>query len=237
VSLDNFEHAGSQFPVGGVATVASGIWELVGQAGLRSQQVVSPLEPPRGSSQRAARLAVDGGAATLLMGTFSVTVPPGAGGLSASGGASGSANGTGGVIGGRGGGGNGGGGSDSARSEVDFSGRSGFSFWARTTGADTTFIFSVSDTAATPDYSFFLTEGTPASWPSIKLAASAEWRQYTVLFTDLHRTHPLAANKPLDLARVTGVHFVTGYGVPPVDFWIDDISVLCRGACWPGTKP
>lgn len=144
--------------------------------------------------------------------------------------------GTGGFSGG-GAGGNTGGGTGGDAYQVDFSARTGFSFWARTTGADTTFIFAVSDTTANPFQTFFITEGTPGGWPSIKLAASSEWRQHIVPFTELRRTHPLTANQPRDPARVTGLHFVTGHGVPPVDLWIDDISVICRGACWPAPKP
>jgi hypothetical protein len=56
-----------------------------------------------------------------------------------------------------------------------------------------------------------------------------------LLFDDFHDgvLSGASSGQPLALTAITSFDFVVGLGAESFDLWIDDLALLCRGACPP----
>lgn len=108
---------------------------------------------------------------------------------------------------------------------LDLSKFTGIAFWARMKGGDGRLTVALRDRlpgagrTETPSLDQPLTPGV--------------WQQFILPFDDFQRptTPGEAAPAPLNRAAISDVHFVAGGVDQPIELWIDDLALFCRGTC------
>jgi hypothetical protein len=95
---------------------------------------------------------------------------------------------------------------------VDLRSYSGIAFWARLNGSRSqlTVAFGANGRLA-----------SIGSTPQQVVSISQSWTQFVIRFDDLN----------VDSEAVSSIDFVVEGGNEPVDFWIDDLALICRGDC------
>jgi hypothetical protein len=120
---------------------------------------------------------------------------------------------------------------------ADLSAYAGIAFWARSGGADHTIIVAVEDGPVVDPRKEIWESALNSDdwWPVRTISVSQRWQRFVLLFDDFHRGVPdsSAFGPPLDTRVVNAIHFIDGTGAGPIDLWIDDLALLCRGACPP----
>jgi len=91
----------------------------------------------------------------------------------------------------------------------------GLAFWARLTASGAKLVVVLNDGTGS-----LLSEGSFSGLPSDSFAATEQWQRFELPFTDPART-----------SAVVSLDFVVTGGGEALDLWIDDIELLCRGAC------
>lgn len=116
----------------------------------------------------------------------------------------------------------------------DLSAYAGIAFWARSDspGQEIT-LAVVDDKVVASSYDEALRSDKP--WFTRRVPLGASWRRHIVLFDDLRQ--PEGAGVMPDARLHTGAlwsfHFLAGLDRTGADLWIDDLALLCRGACPP----
>jgi len=104
---------------------------------------------------------------------------------------------------------------------VDLSAFAGIAFWARLGSPSGKLVVAIND--HNPG-TFFSAEASQTPWPWLaRRLADSEWERIVLLFDDFGRA--------LDTSAVVSIDFVVGSGGESFDLWIDDLTLLCRGAC------
>jgi hypothetical protein len=114
---------------------------------------------------------------------------------------------------------------------VDLQAYAGIAFWARLNSPSGRFIVAINDDRPG---TFFGAEAGKSSWPAQSLAVpDSEWHRFVLLFDDFRAGAATAngAARALQASGVESIHFVAGVGGESFDLWIDDLMLLCRGAC------
>lgn len=101
---------------------------------------------------------------------------------------------------------------------VDLSAYRGFAFYARREGDNEQLVVALGQSGART-YFGALDDGAP--FPSRTLTVTSEWQRFELSFDDFG----------LDDLHVATIDFVAGTEGGAVDFWLDDLSFRCRGAC------
>jgi hypothetical protein len=99
---------------------------------------------------------------------------------------------------------------------IDLSRFSGFSFWARMTGLPRALVVAHGDGRAS--------SARPASvppLPSQTVTISDSWQQFVLRFEDFG----------VDATAIASFDFVVTADGGPIDFWVDDLSLVCRESC------
>jgi hypothetical protein len=112
---------------------------------------------------------------------------------------------------------------------ADLSAYEGVAFWARSSvGPD--LVVAMADCAVTPFEDFWSSESHGKPWPARRLSLTPRWERYVLLFEDFAASIDAGPDRRLDLSAICGLHFLN-VATAPVDFWIDDVVLLCRGPC------
>lgn len=98
---------------------------------------------------------------------------------------------------------------------VDLSAFSGVSFWARIEGEPRELIVALGDGRG-----FFGRPATVSPPPSVGVTVSDGWQQFVLGFEDFDA----------DATAIASFDFVVPGG-SPIDFWVDDLALVCRGSC------
>jgi hypothetical protein len=115
---------------------------------------------------------------------------------------------------------------------ADLSAYLGLVFWARSDSSDR-LVVAAADSSVNVQEEFWKSELEGRPWPARLISLTTRWERYVLLFEDLRgglNTTPIAP-RPLNTAAINSFHFLSGVGGTPVDFWIDDLALLCRGFC------
>jgi hypothetical protein len=113
---------------------------------------------------------------------------------------------------------------------VDLSAYEGLAFWARSDGPDRTLFVALADPGVDPTHRFWSDAAAGSPWPARRLTLSDRWERQVLLFEDVTTAFLDSHSRPVDIAAVSGIHFVPPQGAT-VDFWVDDLVLLCRGPC------
>lgn len=119
---------------------------------------------------------------------------------------------------------------------VNLSAYAGISFWTRLAGGDQTLFVAVrdKDTAATqPQNDVFAGDLGGSPWFVQRVSVADRWQRVVLLFDDFRpgASVEVRPTRSLDTSAVTSIDFITGVAGRPFDLWIDDLALLCRGAC------
>jgi hypothetical protein len=112
---------------------------------------------------------------------------------------------------------------------ADLRAYSGLAFWARS-DANNLLVVAVADGLVDVQDEFWKAEFERNPWPSRQLMLTRTWQRYVLLFEDFRAGLP-GQGRAVDPAAINSFHFLAGVGSMAVDFWIDDVALLCRGAC------
>jgi hypothetical protein len=112
---------------------------------------------------------------------------------------------------------------------ADLGAYSGLAFWARSDTSDR-LIVAVADRPVNVQEEFWKAESEGRPWPSRQIMLTPTWERHVLLFEDLRTSVP-APGRAVDAGTINSFHFLAGVGGVAVDFWIDDVALLCRGAC------
>jgi hypothetical protein len=98
---------------------------------------------------------------------------------------------------------------------VDLTAYSGLAFWARLDPPSAKLVVALNVEGPA-----LLSEGSVTGLVSGSFPATADWQRFELPFTDATRT-----------SSVVSIDFVVLGGGEALDLWIDELSLLCRGAC------
>jgi hypothetical protein len=112
---------------------------------------------------------------------------------------------------------------------ANFGAYAGIAFWARSETSDRLFV-AIADDRVSVQEDFWKAELEGRPWPSRQLMLTPAWEHYVLLFDDVRAREP-APGRAVNAGAVNSFHFLAGVGGVAVDFWIDDVAMLCRGPC------
>jgi hypothetical protein len=98
----------------------------------------------------------------------------------------------------------------------DLSGYLGIAFWARSDAPSARVIVQFGEVGQ-----FFKLDHDADTLAGSTLTLSKQWEQYIFLFDD----------HDVNLSSIASFDFVLGYDGEPLDFWIDDLALVCPGSC------
>lgn len=100
---------------------------------------------------------------------------------------------------------------------LDLNSYYGIGFWAKLSGADENVTVALSDGTQYPQDDLFRV-------PSVGILLSTDWQPYEVSFAQLQT----------DGTKIATIDFIVGQSGGAYDLWVNDLALLCRGAC-PGS--
>lgn len=117
---------------------------------------------------------------------------------------------------------------------VDWSGYAGLAFWARSASGNDLITVAVVDDLAYEGAPFreqmYQAAAAGRTWHTRRVLTSREWERHVILFEDL-RQEGAEPSRPLRANAINAIHFVLGAGGGAFETYLDDVTLLCRGAC------
>lgn len=109
----------------------------------------------------------------------------------------------------------------------------GIAFWARGDADNDDLLVAIEDdNVIAPSYAQAAAGAKP--WFTHSLKVAPDWRRYILLFDDFRQVD--ATGRPsgtgqLNAAAVWSIHFIAGLSRRAGGVWVDDVALLCKGAC------
>jgi hypothetical protein len=109
----------------------------------------------------------------------------------------------------------------------------GVAFWARSDLDDQTLLVAIEDDKVIATSYEVAARSKPWFTRAVKL--SDRWRRYIIRFDDFQQVDSGGAVLPgrLNTKAVWSFHFLAGLDGKNSDAWVDDLALLCKGACPP----
>ena len=104
---------------------------------------------------------------------------------------------------------------------VNLTGCSAMSFWARLDSPSGRVVVALNDGSRASG----LLDGR-SSLPSTTIAIGPDWQEFTLPF----ESFPIEVSSP-DGLQVASIEFFVGDGGESFDLWVDDLALVCSGAC------
>lgn len=112
----------------------------------------------------------------------------------------------------------------------DLSAYAGVAFWARARSDGETVLVALEDQEVAGFRSYADARASGKPWFETDVKLSSDWRRHIVLFDDVKQ--PGQPDKKLRTEAIWSVHFMGGGAQGRSrEYWIDDLALLCRGAC------
>jgi hypothetical protein len=110
----------------------------------------------------------------------------------------------------------------------------GVAFWSRGQSASGSLLVAIQDDTVAAGHAYSQARGSDQPWFEHPTVLTPEWRRHILLFDDFHQP---GLTVPLNTQAVWSLHMLAGLEGGGGDVWIDDLALLCRGACpetpWP----
>jgi hypothetical protein len=112
----------------------------------------------------------------------------------------------------------------------DLSAYAGVAFWARARSHGETVLVALEDEDVAGFRGYAEARASAKAWFETEVKLSSDWRRHIVLFEDVKQPgHP---DRKLRTQAIWSVHFMGGGAQGRSrEYWIDDLALLCRGAC------